>query len=558
MKVKLEELLSQLGNPGRYQLIVFFLLCLNYFPLVFNHVIMAFFGSRPTFECQSRNFSSSTLGDWYDNVTMGIGSYGNVSGLIIESSDIGRCSSTYHVRGGENVTVTCPVDPNGLVVYQKTEQFSSIVTEWDLICDQSYLSSLATTIYFCGVMVGGVIFGHLADKCGRKPVMLASLFLPTIVGLGTAFAPWYSVFVALRFAQGVLMQGLQTSTYTLAMELFLPQHRSYAGAVLECFWGLAVMAVPLLAYLIPNWRHLQVVIALPSILALPYICLMPESLRWLIMRNRLDDAEQLVTKVTKVNKMAFPQRSWDDVKLQMSVAENDNKQYSVLDVLRTPNLRKRSLILFYLWFAISIGYYGLTWQLTSLPGNKYLNFFIAGSVEFVAYTLVIYITKRFGRKRPLMTYFFLASAFMVGSGTLPLLASGPSIPLISSGLAICGKFAMGGLFSVIFLYTSELYPTVVRNIGMGSCAFWTRVGGVIAPQMLALNLLVDGMKSLSLVLCGLVTLLGGFLAIMLPETLGRKLPDNLDDVEGTGSNSDLYVIAGAEEMKRLGEQTERL
>ena len=45
-------------------------------------------------------------------------------------------------------------------------------------------------------------------------------------------------------------------------------------------------------------------------------------------------------------------------------------------------------------FSISIGYYGLTFTLTSFPGNKYLNFFIAGAVEFVAYTLVIYITKR--------------------------------------------------------------------------------------------------------------------------------------------------------------------
>lgn len=68
---------------------------------------------------------------------------------------------------------------------------------------------------------------------------------------------------------------------------------------------------------------------------------------------------------------------------------------------------------------------------------------------------------RFGRKKPLLIYFKLASLFMIGAGVVPLLMANASI-YITSGLAIAGKFAMGGLFSVIFLYTSELYPTIVR------------------------------------------------------------------------------------------------
>ena len=78
--------------------------------------------------------------------------------------------------------------------------------QWDLVCSQAYLTSLATTIYFCGVMVGGLVFGHLADKFGRKPVMLVCLFLPVFVGLGTSFATSYWMFVSLRFIQGILMQ----------------------------------------------------------------------------------------------------------------------------------------------------------------------------------------------------------------------------------------------------------------------------------------------------------------------------------------------------------------
>ena len=92
--------------------------------------------------------------------------------------------------------------------------------QWDLVCDQKYLSSLATTIYFCGVMVGGVLFGHLADKFGRKPVMLTCIYMPVIVGVATAFSPWYSIFVGLRFIQGILMQ---VNLYSLPDKKLLDQ-----------------------------------------------------------------------------------------------------------------------------------------------------------------------------------------------------------------------------------------------------------------------------------------------------------------------------------------------
>nr|KAG5690161.1 hypothetical protein BaRGS_013618 [Batillaria attramentaria] len=152
-----------------------------------------------------------------------------------------------------------------------TYKFENRASQWDLVCDNKYLASLATTIYFSGVMVGGLLFGFLSDFVGRLPILLFTLYLPVAVGVGTAFAHSYVLFVTLRFIQGVLMQGLQTSSYVLAMEFFIPAQRPMVGAVMECFWGATVMLLPGLAYLLPNWRHLQLAISLPSILAVFYI-----------------------------------------------------------------------------------------------------------------------------------------------------------------------------------------------------------------------------------------------------------------------------------------------
>ena len=68
------------------------------------------------------------------------------------------------------------------------------------------MSSLATTIYFAGVMLGGLLFGALSDRFGRKPVMLATLYLHIAVGTGLAFVDSWWMFVSLRFLQGVLIQ----------------------------------------------------------------------------------------------------------------------------------------------------------------------------------------------------------------------------------------------------------------------------------------------------------------------------------------------------------------
>ncbi|KAL3856232.1 hypothetical protein ACJMK2_011009 [Sinanodonta woodiana] len=466
MKLQLEELLSKLGNPGKYQKVMFLLLALNYLPVVFNHVIMAFFGSAPKHQCYSDSYESilvsqqMTSGNLTDNSSI------TTNQSFIVDKRLKECRAEYIFQSGQNVSVVCGVGGAGKSRYYKEPRETTIVTEWNLVCDIKYLSSLATTIYFCGVMCGGILFGHIADKFGRRLVMLLTLYLPIFVAVGIYFAPWYWLFAVLRFIQGILMQGLQTSTYTMAMELFLPKYRSHAGVLFECFWGVGVMLLPALAYLIQDWRYLQLAVSLPSILAFCYICIVPESLRWLIMMGKVDKAEALITKITEKNKLPYPHESWKVVKLQLETRDTSTKQYSFIDLMRTPILRKRSLVLFYLWFATSIGYYGLTWKLTELAGNKYLNFFIGGAVEFVAYVLVLPVTR--------------------------------------------------------------------RNIGMGTCAFWTRVGGVVAPQILLIDQFAN--KAVPLILFGAVTLLGGILTLLLPETRDRKLPDTVEDVEKSSSS----------------------
>lgn len=76
---------------------------------------------------------------------------------------------------------------------------------------------------------------------------------------------------------------------------------------------------------------------------------MPESLRWLILKNKIDEAEKQLYKMSTWNRKEFPQRTWQDIKLQLGTFVPNTKEFSCVDLLKTAGLRKRSLVLFYLW-----------------------------------------------------------------------------------------------------------------------------------------------------------------------------------------------------------------
>ena len=121
MHIKLEELLSQLGNPGKFQIFVFLLLCLNYFPLVFNHVIMAFYGARFGHQCHSAAYDTNIDSKWEQNR----------SNILegIQMSSLGECESSYTLSSGRNISVVCPDDEDSLVVFNTRPGEANIVTE---------------------------------------------------------------------------------------------------------------------------------------------------------------------------------------------------------------------------------------------------------------------------------------------------------------------------------------------------------------------------------------------------------------------------------------------
>ena len=126
MHLKLEELLSQLGNPGRFQIFIFILLCLNYFPLVFNHVIMAFFGARVGHLCHSAAYYKNTDGQQGANETAAVEE--------VLSFSVEKCDASYSLASGRNISLTCPDSDDSVIVFTNGAGEANIVTEVSQYC----------------------------------------------------------------------------------------------------------------------------------------------------------------------------------------------------------------------------------------------------------------------------------------------------------------------------------------------------------------------------------------------------------------------------------------
>ncbi|KAH9523286.1 hypothetical protein Btru_066297 [Bulinus truncatus] len=442
--------------------------------------------------------------------------------------------------------VSKPVAKPGQLPVLKTG--TDFWNKFDLVCSDAHLANMATTIYFAGVMIGGLVFGDLADRYGRLPIMLTTLYMSSILGIIIAFSVNYIMFVLLRFIAGILTQGLQTSAYTLIMELYVAKHRPMAGAITECFFGSSIMIMAGLAFLLREWQHLQILTSSLGLLAAFYPWFVPESLRWLIIKGKMEKAELIIKRICRMNKITFPSEQWHQITKDAEekiCTSSTVKQYNITDMFRTRRIRKISIILFYVWLSISTSYYGLTFKMSSFQGNRYLTFFIGGAVETVAYAASLPIMMFFGRKKPLLVCFMIAAATCLIAGFLNEYAS--DLKELITTFALAGRCAVAGLFGIIFVYTSEIYPTVIRNIGMGACCFWARAGGVLAPQI------NEWTKTLwnvdAVIIFGAMSFLAGLLLFPLPETHNRELPDSLVEVEVKRSSSDLdkhegYILVG--------------
>lgn len=440
---------------------------------------------------------------------------------FIPKAPAGGLDSCLMYKG--NDTVSC-----SHFVYDTTYRSSSRAIEWNFVCDHRWMGALAQSVYMLGVFTGAVVLGGMADKYGRKAIFCWSGVLQLIFGVMVAFIPEYWSFLVVRFLYGIFgSAGSYITGFVLTMELVGASKRTACGVTFQAAFAGGIMLVAGWGAIIDNRQILQVVYGLHGLFLIPHIWLMDESPRWLWAQGRIKESVDIVDKALKWNRSEDTLDRADLVskgKAEASKAANVQSA-TTIDLFKTPNLRNKTLNVCFCWFANSIAYYGLTLSTGKLEGNPYLITAILGFVELPSYAAVVYFLDIWGR-RPL-----ISSMLLVGGAACIIATFISAGGMISTAIVIAGKLFIAGSFAIIYNYSAELFPTVVRNSALGLGSMCARLSGALTPFITLLDSFNPKIPAITF---GLVALASGFLCFFLPETMNQPMPQTLADGENFG------------------------
>ncbi|CAG9858089.1 unnamed protein product [Phyllotreta striolata] len=505
-----------IGEFGKWQLLLTFALSLFNIPCTFHIFAPTFHvGERRSFWCaRPEAFRNMSVAEWT-----------NCSG----QSERDSCAM-YDVTGYDRTTL-CSANGSTMSTVKCTGwEFdgvgSSIISDFGLVCDRSGLPNLAEMMFLAGVAMGGLASGIMSDKYGRKRTLMISVTFQTILGTLIAFSPWFLFYAIVRAMLGFISVSVVFSGFVLSIELVGGEWRTVTGISYLFPVSISYVTISGIGWLLRNWRHFQLAISLPGFIYFTLWWVLPESPRWLLAMGRTKEVLVICERAAKFNKKKLPPNL--DKQIRPETNAGPVEDVSVFDLFKTAPMRKRTFCQFVIWFSVYLVYYGLVLNLGNIGGNLYVNSALQGIVEVPAVAISIYILLKKGRRWP-------SSLSMIISGiacvlTLPIYFIDSNLQWVITSLTMISKFCISSSNVIIPVYAAELYPTTIRNIGVGAANVTAGIALMLVPY---LWLLADFHRSLPMLVLALCGILGGLCVLLLPETKGAKLSSSIKEDEET-------------------------
>lgn len=338
------------------------------------------------------------------------------------------------------------------------------------------------TLFFLGMLIGAAVFGRLADRYGRRRVLLITVALDAIFGILSAFSPSFAVLLVFRFLTGIAVGGTLPVDYAMMAEFLPSKNRGRWLVMLEGFWAVGTVIVALAAWaasiagVADAWRYIFIVTAAPAFIGIWLRLWIPESPMYLLKTGDTKQAKAVMNRVLRANGKA--EMGKDEELIAPQIVTNER--------LLSPNLRQRTLTTLAIWFLVSVSYYGIfTWIPARLAGEGfgfvrgYGFLVVVALAQIPGYILAGYGVEAWGRRKTLIGFLFVSAAacalFTIASSTF----------LVASSILIM-SFALLGTWGALYAFTPELYPTSLRGSGMGAAGAMARLGGLLAPSAVAL------------------------------------------------------------------------
>ncbi|SOY92793.1 putative transporter, Major facilitator superfamily (MFS_1) [Cupriavidus taiwanensis] len=403
----------------------------------------------------------------------------------------------------------------------------SIKAEFGLSAAQAGLLASSS---FLGMFLGAAIAGLLADRFGRKPVFQVSMIFWGVGSLMCGLADSVTSLMIYRVLLGFGMGMEFPIGLSMVSEIVPAKSRGKYVAILEGFWPIGFIAAGALTYLllpVIGWRGIFIALAVPAVFVFVVRRMVPESPRWLEDVGRKSEADTVMAGIEQRVERASG-RPLPAVSPTFGGAQAPSRKARFMELWSGPYAR-RTVMLWSVWFFALLGYYGLTTWLGALLQQA--GYAVTKSVLYTVYISLAgipgfifsaWLLEKWGRKPTcaLMLIGSAVAAYAYGQAAVHRL---PVEQLIAAGL--CMQFFLFGMWSVLYAYTPELYPTRSRATGSGFASSIGRIGSLAGPYLVGVLLPVAGqggvftLGALSFAVAAAVVLLLGV------ETRGKALEE---------------------------------
>lgn len=336
------------------------------------------------------------------------------------------------------------------------------------------------TMFFVGMLVGASVLGRLADRIGRRPVLMGAVVIDAICGVASSFASEFQWLLVLRFLTGIGVGGTLPVDYTMMAEFLPADRRGRWLVLLESFWAIGTILLAILALVAVSqgdaaWRLIFFVTGIPALVGVVLRFFIPESPMYLARSGRPEKARAVLQRVADTNRVA----------VEIGSLESRTTAHKSVVALLAPGYRRRTVSLLVAWTLISITYYGIFVYLpVKLAGQGFgfmrgqVFLILLALVQLPGFALSAYGVESWGRKPTLIGFLLLSTAGCM----LYTLGNSPTIVI---GSTLLMSFALLGTWGALYAFTPEVYPTDLRASGMGAAGAMARFGGLFAPSIVA-------------------------------------------------------------------------
>nr|XP_054934208.1 solute carrier family 22 member 7-like [Dermacentor andersoni] len=368
--------------------------------------------------------------------------------------------------------------------YDIANKADSVVSRWDLVCQNQWLYSLSSSVYTLGAVLFVPLAGVVSDRVGRRPTIMASAITMLFSCLGAGSSPSFGVFLVAR-----LMVSASASATTLLVFIVLYEvtgnYRRALYGLLSTGVGPTVTPAVLQAMSLfrPNWKVSQAMLATATALVVAWCYCIDESPVWLLAVGNIRQAELTVLQGARYNgvdlgkarasfKAFRKQLERPDVAASAGPGDGGSQE----NVLRVVKFRRRAASVLLSWFAVSFAYYGTSYSAMYMEEHWELTGLLLKALLFAA----VYdsMTRR-GQRATLSGVLLLLCASSAVKTAVVAWNVSVAVPL----LKIVVEAVSAAAVCVTYIYTAEVFPTTMRSRGLCVSHTLGRMGVLLATWL---------------------------------------------------------------------------